>query len=93
MSISEEAIEKAQQAWDNACETGNAGPGYRSAWDAALSAAAPLTASRELFILADELEEHLGEFGPGNRNTGYGRAALDLLGRIRVRANELEAAK
>lgn len=39
---------------------------------------------------ADDLEAQLGDSGPGNRNTGYGRAGLDLIRQLRHRATTEE---
>ena len=45
-------------------------------------------AAQALREAADEMEAMLGEYGPGNRNTGYGQAGLALLARIRARADQ-----
>ena len=39
---------------------------------------------------ANDLEAELGDFGPGNRNTAYGRAGLDLLQQLRYRADAID---
>lgn len=47
-------------------------------------------AAKALRDAADELEAVLGDSGPGNRTTGYGRAGLDLLAQLRARADRIE---
>ena len=42
---------------------------------------------------ADDLEADLGTTGPGNRRTGYGAVALDLLRLIRNRAQQIRDGK
>lgn len=68
MNIPDEAVEAAAQAWEEACEQGKAGPGYRDAWSAAIEAAAPLLMARAWdegnYAGADRSENHANPYRP-----------------------------